>query len=318
MLRAAQHGEVADDRLQAWLVAVTWRLCLDDHRRRANETARWKRVSGQAAIERTLEEEVCDRSEAAWVSAVVAELLPPRQVRALRLAAAGCDVAQVATRLGVRYRAAESLLARARRTIRTAIGAAVGVAVWTRRSQLPAVTGNAVALGLASVASATFVMIIPPVVSTPEPARLSPPAASAVIANAPTALERPVRIGPAASWVPASWIPAPTAPEYRTDTRDVPPSVRPSPADPPPLVPLPQLRTPAPRLPAALPRAIPLSAPDLPALAPPDDMSPIPPVRTIPRPDLAVFPARIPKLPFSPDGAANAAAFSASPDAVRD
>jgi RNA polymerase sigma factor (sigma-70 family) len=310
MLRAAQHGEVADDRLQAWLVAVAWRLCLDDHRRRANETARWKRLSGQAAIEQTVEEEVCERSEAAWVSAVLAELLPPRQVRALQLVAAGCDVEQVATRLGVRYRAAESLLARARRTIRAAIGATFGVAVWTWRSQLPAVTGNAVTLGLASVASVAFVMIIPPVVSTPEPARPPPPAASAVIADAPTALERPIRIGPAASWVPT-----PSAPEYRTDTGDVPPSLppslRPPPADPPPLVPLRRLRTSAPRLAAALPRAIPLSAPALPALAPPvgrierapvplDDMPPIPSVRTILRPDLARFPARIPELPIQP------------------
>ncbi|MGH8572279.1 MAG: RNA polymerase sigma factor [Gammaproteobacteria bacterium] len=124
MLRAAEHSEIADERLQAWLVAVTARLCMDGHRRRASEVRRWQRASGQAAVAQrghSPEDEACDRAEAVWVTSQASRLLPPRQAEALQLTAEGCDVQQVATELGVHYRAAESLLARARRTLRTAL-----------------------------------------------------------------------------------------------------------------------------------------------------------------------------------------------------
>lgn len=124
MLRAAEHPEVADDRLQAWLCTVTVRLCMDGHRRRAAEARRWVRASARMAEQQRghyLEDEVCERAEAAWIVSLAPELLPPRQVQALWLAAEGCTVQQVATHLGVRLRAAESLLARARRTLRIAL-----------------------------------------------------------------------------------------------------------------------------------------------------------------------------------------------------
>lgn len=128
MLRAAEHPEVADDRLQAWLCTVTVRLCMDGHRRRAAEARRWVRASARAAVQQRgqfLEDEVCERAEAAWIVSRAPDLLPPRQVRALWLAAEGCTVQQVASHLGVHRRAAESLLARARRTLRTALVAGV-------------------------------------------------------------------------------------------------------------------------------------------------------------------------------------------------
>lgn len=124
MLRAAEHPEVADGRLQAWLCTVTVRLCMDGHRRRAAEARRWARASARAAAQQRgqyFEDEVCERAEAAWIVSLAPELLPPRQVQALWLAAEGCTVQQVASHLGVRQRAAESLLARARRTLRTAL-----------------------------------------------------------------------------------------------------------------------------------------------------------------------------------------------------
>ncbi|MCA1673937.1 MAG: hypothetical protein LC799_17630 [Actinobacteria bacterium] len=52
------------------------------------------------------------------MASLASEVLPPRQIQALWLTAAGYDVQQVANHLGVHYRAAESLLARARRTLR--------------------------------------------------------------------------------------------------------------------------------------------------------------------------------------------------------
>jgi RNA polymerase sigma factor (sigma-70 family) len=127
MLRAVEHADVTDDGLRAWLVVVTLRLCVDRHRRRSSENRRWQRLSGLAVVaqpDQHHEEQVCDRHEASWVACLAAELLPARQAEALQLSAAGNDVGQIASRLGVHYRAAESLLARARRTMRTALTAA--------------------------------------------------------------------------------------------------------------------------------------------------------------------------------------------------
>jgi RNA polymerase sigma factor (sigma-70 family) len=183
MARAVDHPEVEDGGLQAWLVAVTTRLCIDAHRRRAYERARWQRASGEAGIMQSaqdVEEEACARSEAAWVAHLVTDLLPPRQVRALELTAAGFDVQQVATTLGVRYRAAESLLARARKTIRAAISASLGAVAWIWRSHLPANSGTtSISVALASAAATAVIAFIPPMVSSTAPGEAAAPASSA-------------------------------------------------------------------------------------------------------------------------------------------
>lgn len=138
MLRAAEHPEIGEVRLRGWLCTVTQRLSMDGHRRRAAEARRWDRTSVQAVVQlpgHYPEEEVCERSEAVWMASLASEVLPPRQIQALWLTAAGYDVQQVADHLGVRYRAAESLLARGRRTLRalllTGLGADVGHAMST-------------------------------------------------------------------------------------------------------------------------------------------------------------------------------------------
>jgi RNA polymerase sigma factor (sigma-70 family) len=147
MLRAARHPEISGAQLQGWLVVVTMRLCIDGHRNRFSEIQRWRRASRQAVIEQPEqhpEDQVCDRGEAVWAASLAAELLPPRQVRALHLSAAGCDVRQVADSLGVTYRTAESLLARARRTMRTALTTA-GADTWHRPAGSSAGTVAAIA-----------------------------------------------------------------------------------------------------------------------------------------------------------------------------
>lgn len=132
MLRAAAHPEVADERLQAWLVRVTIRLCMDGHRRRTKEASGWQRLAASAVNqEPDPEYEVGERLAAAWVASVAANVLPPRQAEALRLTAAGHDVHHVARELGVGYRAAESLLARARRNLRIALMVGSGAMAWT-------------------------------------------------------------------------------------------------------------------------------------------------------------------------------------------
>jgi RNA polymerase sigma factor (sigma-70 family) len=188
MLRAAEHPEISDERLQAWLVAVTMRLCMDGYRRRANEARRWQRASAQAVVQQPgqhLEEEVCERSEAVWVASLAAEVLPPRQAQALHLAAAGCDVQQVASQLGVRYRAAESLLARARRTVKTAVTTSLGLLVWAWRTHLPAVS-NPAPMALASATAATMMAVtLPPVLPIQEQMGGLPRPPSAVTPSAP-------------------------------------------------------------------------------------------------------------------------------------
>lgn len=166
MLRAAEHPEIPDERLQAWLVAVTIRLCMDGHRRRTREARRWQRASARATVQQPgqhPEDEVCERSEAVWVASLAAEILPPRQVQALRLSAAGCDVQQVASELGVRYRAAESLLARARRTVRIAATTGLGVLAWVWRAHVPTAT-NPIPMALASATAATMMVSAIPTV----------------------------------------------------------------------------------------------------------------------------------------------------------
>ncbi|MGH4024235.1 MAG: RNA polymerase sigma factor [Pseudonocardiaceae bacterium] len=168
MLRAAQHPEIPDDRLQPWLIAVTTRLCVDGHRRRANEAGRWARAGAQPVVEefgQHPEEEACDRSEASWVASKADELLPPRQAEALHLTAEGRDVQQVATEMGVNYRAAESLLARARRTLRAALALGVGAAAWAWRTPAAAVS-NSGPVALAS-AAALVVVVAGPIALAP-------------------------------------------------------------------------------------------------------------------------------------------------------
>jgi RNA polymerase sigma factor (sigma-70 family) len=170
MIRAVEHPEIADERLQAWLVTVTKRLVVDELRRRGVETERWRQLAGRAEVVepgQSPELDACDRSEAAWAAAKAQELLPPRQAEALRLTAEGYDMAGVAAELGVHYRAAESLLARARRTLRAVLAAAVGAAVWVWNTSAT-VAGKPMAVALAAAAVAVAAVVAPLVVVGPE------------------------------------------------------------------------------------------------------------------------------------------------------
>lgn len=124
LLRAAvNHGGLDQDRISGWLTAVTIRLCVDSHRQRERESRHWGRAPGDPSP-RTVDEEVCERDWASWAASHI-DRLPPRQRAALLLKADGHDTDTVARRLGVSARSAESLLARARRTLRSALLPAV-------------------------------------------------------------------------------------------------------------------------------------------------------------------------------------------------
>lgn len=125
ILRAVQSRGIDPARLGSWMTSVTVRLCIDRHRQLARLTTEPTEQS-DVRVQVPVDEHVCDQAEAAWVARQAAELLPERQAAALWLRAQGLTVAEVSRALGVSYRTAESLLGRARRSLRGAIGAAFG------------------------------------------------------------------------------------------------------------------------------------------------------------------------------------------------
>ncbi|MPZ67799.1 MAG: sigma-70 family RNA polymerase sigma factor [Pseudonocardiaceae bacterium] len=282
MLRAAEHPDIDDDRLRAWLVTVTKRLCADRRRQQARETRHCARVAAStltATTEQQLEDEVCHRAEAAWVAARADELLPARQAQALRLTAAGCDVQQVAGRLGVGPRAAESLLARARRTLRAVLAAGLGVLGWMCRP-LGAASGSgpvALAAGASCVAAAVTV-VLAPAPSPPQLGMASPPAG-------PTAADRqhargatPVVETPPATVEPTTQQPVPAPVPPASDPAAAPARIAATTHTPPPAGPSrPPVASPAgPAVPlhAAVTGAVPGSAADARRAGPPGSPQP--------------------------------------------
>jgi RNA polymerase sigma factor (sigma-70 family) len=161
LLRAMEGPEVDDVRLPGWLTTVTARLCADLARERTRERRRWARA-GLPASMRSSEEQVCERAEAAWVADRVAEL-PPRQQQVLRLRAEGLDLTGVARCLGVSYRSAESLLARARKTARAALASTLAplaaVLVWRNGRWVGGLGVSAVSVAVAVTLSAVVTQV---------------------------------------------------------------------------------------------------------------------------------------------------------------
>ncbi|ANP50407.1 RNA polymerase sigma factor (sigma-70 family) [Streptomyces griseochromogenes] len=126
MLRAAERPDLDDERLGAWLTTVTMRLCVDRYRQVNREAEVGSRPTLVAPGPVPVEEAVCDRAEAKWLAVRSGEL-PARQAEALRLKSEDLDVSQVAVRMGLSYRTVESLLARARRTLRASLAGTLGL-----------------------------------------------------------------------------------------------------------------------------------------------------------------------------------------------
>ncbi|MEV7687065.1 RNA polymerase sigma factor [Streptomyces bungoensis] len=129
MLRAAERPDLDDERLGAWLTTVTMRLCVDRHRQVNREAEVGSRPTLVAPGPVPVEEAVCDRAEAKWLAVRSGEL-PARQAEALRLRSEDLDVGQVAVRMGLSYRTVESLLARARRTLRASLAGTLGLVLF--------------------------------------------------------------------------------------------------------------------------------------------------------------------------------------------
>ncbi|MFE0253291.1 sigma-70 family RNA polymerase sigma factor [Streptomyces sp. NPDC059010] len=156
MLRAAERPDLDDQRLAAWLTTVTMRLCVD----------RYRQVNREAEVRTSpplvapgpvpVDEAVCDRAEAKWLAVRSGEL-PARQAEALRLKSQDLDVGQVAVRMGLSYRTVESLLARARRTLRQSLAATLGFALFLIGWGRPRGAGRVQAVGVASTAATLVV-----------------------------------------------------------------------------------------------------------------------------------------------------------------
>jgi RNA polymerase sigma factor (sigma-70 family) len=161
MLRAAERPDLDEERLAAWLTTVTMRLCVDRYRQVNREAEVRTSPTLVAPGPVPVEEAVCDRAEAKWLAVRSGEL-PARQAEALRLKSQDLDVGQVAVRMGLSYRTVESLLARARRTLRQSLAATLGFALfligWGRPRGVGRAQTVAVASTAASLAVAGFVL----------------------------------------------------------------------------------------------------------------------------------------------------------------
>ncbi|WSY31776.1 sigma-70 family RNA polymerase sigma factor [Streptomyces sp. NBC_00887] len=154
MIRAVEDPDVPYGRVRPWLRLATLRACADRHRQVARDRELSKSPYAAAPVEPFLvEDAACDRAEARWLADRSAELLPARQVQALRLRAQDLDVGQVARTMGLSYHATESLLARARRSLRNALAGciALATALWMCARRFPR-TGIAQSAGATSAA----------------------------------------------------------------------------------------------------------------------------------------------------------------------
>ncbi|MFF7310843.1 sigma-70 family RNA polymerase sigma factor [Streptomyces sp. NPDC008137] len=156
MLRAAERPDLDEERLAAWLTTVTMRLCVDRYRQVNREAEVRTSPTLIAPGPVPVEDAVCDRAEAKWLAVRSGEL-PARQAEALRLKSQDLDVGQVAVRMGLSYRTVESLLARARRTLRQSLAATLGFALFLIGWGRPRGVGRAQAVAVASTAASLAV-----------------------------------------------------------------------------------------------------------------------------------------------------------------
>jgi RNA polymerase sigma factor (sigma-70 family) len=150
MVRCATFADLDDDRLGQFLTSVTMRLCADVYR----HADRSLRVFGRVAtddLEPGPEDAACQAADAA-VLAELLSTLPDRQRAVLVDRARGLSMQQICSRRGLTYKAAESALARARGTMRTALASGFAVVTATAVA-LRALRPRRVAIAALPVAS---------------------------------------------------------------------------------------------------------------------------------------------------------------------
>ncbi|MFI5662164.1 RNA polymerase sigma factor [Streptomyces sp. NPDC051684] len=199
MLRATERPGPDDERLGGWLTAVTLRLCVDRHRQVTREAEVHRSPTLTVPGPVPVDEAACDRDEARRLAARSAQL-PERQAEALRLKSEGLDVGEVALRMRLNYRTVESLLARARRTLRSTLAGTLGLAAFLWARGKLAASGPAQAVAVSSAAGGLVVagLVLPYAAEHTAPR----PSAGPRAAEAPTGQVRPVGAGRPASALP--------------------------------------------------------------------------------------------------------------------
>lgn len=120
LLRCAEFEGLDEERLGRFLTSVTVRLCIDEHRRRSQASRLGRRLEAEPTVTTGSDEPVCDQLEAVWVASLVAGL-PPRQREVLAAKADGLSCREIGGRYRMSYKAVESALTHARKTIRAAL-----------------------------------------------------------------------------------------------------------------------------------------------------------------------------------------------------
>ncbi|GAC1345454.1 MAG: hypothetical protein NVSMB29_19680 [Candidatus Dormibacteria bacterium] len=150
-LQVVQRPDVDPDRLGGLLRTVAVRRAVDARRHRVRRGDALRRLG--PAWSPAPDEVALDRCEAAHLAAV-ARGLPSGQRRALAARMAGVEPRETAERFGVPARSVHLALARARSTLRAAVGPALGLLLWLRRrgvapgARLVPTIGLAAAVGL--------------------------------------------------------------------------------------------------------------------------------------------------------------------------
>jgi RNA polymerase sigma factor (sigma-70 family) len=199
MVRCVTFPRLDEANVAGFLVTTTRRICVDHHRLHARDGRVAARLSGMTAPEPHLDEAVCDRAEAAWVSARLADL-PERQRAAVHARRDGRTHAEIAEYLAVSYKTVETLLYRARTRARAELERTYALLpAFLRRPR----TGWGMAAGVGSVALVTSAaMLLAPGHGGPAP---SAPSAAPFAGLGPVAGAAPARepaVGPAGSVAP--------------------------------------------------------------------------------------------------------------------
>lgn len=152
MLRAMSATDVPQRAVRSWLVTTTLRLCTDEYRRAGRDVQRGQRLRGfEPESAPSHEDAVVEVAEAQWLAAQLPRL-PERQAQVLDLRTEGHDISMIAGVMELPYKAVESLLSRARRSVRGWAAALITIAgLWRtvarRKAHLHVATATIVVAG---------------------------------------------------------------------------------------------------------------------------------------------------------------------------
>jgi DNA-binding CsgD family transcriptional regulator len=151
VLRGGSKDDLDLDRARSWVRVVARNLAVDAYRARLPSDVA-SRLARFEAPEVHPQTSVDDQLEASWVADLL-RTLPERQQRVIRMRADDHSLDEIAVYLGCSYKTVESLLSRARASLRGAIATGAAVLAWIlcqlRRACAP--------VGVAAVAAALAV-----------------------------------------------------------------------------------------------------------------------------------------------------------------